>query len=146
MCELLQIPPTEFRDVQLHCPPSEPDQSAEEGLTLHSRSLCLKCRLSVSRACQLTKDATTDSMQGDERSHKQPSSEERVAVRKEALKLISKLSGDIAAKASKQGLKMYAQWNVLNDIIHMVQNTLACTYFKSECVYCVKPVQTFHTH
>lgn len=47
-------------------------------------------------------------MQGDESSLKQPSSEERVAVRKEALKLISNLSGDIAAKASKQGLKMYS--------------------------------------
>ena len=67
-------------------------------------------------------------------------------MRKEALKLISKLSGDIAAKASKQGLKMYVQWSVLNAVVHMVQKASACTYFKSECVYCVKPVQTFHTH
>ena len=69
-------------------------------------------------------------MQGGERSLKQPSSEERVAVRKEALKLISKLSGDIAAKASKQGLKMYVQWSVLNDVVHMVQKASAFTYFK----------------
>lgn len=40
---------------------------------------------------------------------KQPPAEERVAVRKEALKLISKLSGDVAAKSSKQGLKMYSE-------------------------------------
>ena len=47
-------------------------------------------------------------MQGGNDIVKQPTSEERVAVRKEALKLISKLSGDVAAKASKQGLKMYS--------------------------------------
>lgn len=105
---LLQIPPTEFRDVQTDCPLSDLDQPAEEGLKLHSKSRCLKCRLSTSHVCQLPEDACTESMQGDENSLKQSSSEERVAVRKEALKLVSKLSGDIAAKATKQGLKMYS--------------------------------------
>ena len=103
---LLQIPPTEFRDVQIHCPLSEPDQSTEGGLKLHRKSLCIKCRLSASRACQLPKDLSAESVRGNESDVKQPSLEERVAVRKEALKLVSQLSGDIAAKATKQGLKM----------------------------------------
>lgn len=106
---LLQVPPTEFRDVQTDCPLSDLDQPAEEELKLHRKSHCLKCRLFSSPVCQFPKDACSESMHGVENSPKQSSSEERVAVRKEALKLVSKLSGDIAAKATKQGLKMYSE-------------------------------------
>lgn len=95
------------RDLLTECTVAVLDQPTEDWLQQHSKSDCLKCRLvSSSHICQLPEDASTEAVQGGNDIVKKPSSEERVAVRKEALKLVSKLSGDVAAKASKQGLKM----------------------------------------
>ena len=78
--------------------PTEVDQPADEGLK-HIPTNCLECRWSLSSGSTAFQNGL-DEVDGS------PSKEEREAVRKETLRIVTKMSSDVASNANKQGLKM----------------------------------------
>ena len=95
---ILQIPKGEFEGSQSGFVPPEVDDPSQEGLK-HVPSRCLECRWILNDG--LHPPTSSSSVGGV-----CPSDDERLSVRKETLRIVMKLSSDVASSANKQGLKL----------------------------------------